>query len=101
MLLGNLKLKAKILGVSSVYLSGMICMTLLAGYIFVTQYNAIGEAVLTASERINAANLTSSAITNIDRNIQALIASDEKRVYGLPLLLQSAVEQKLMKLLHS
>ena len=79
MLLGRFKLKAKILGVSSVYLSGMICMTLLAGYIFVKQYNAIGSAVVTASERINAANLTSSAIINMDRNIQALIASDEKK----------------------
>lgn len=79
MLLGRFKLKAKILGVSSVYLLGMIGMTVLAGYIFVKQYNAIGDAVVTASERINAANLTSSAIINMDRNIQALIASDEKQ----------------------
>ena len=79
MLLGRFKLKAKILGVSSTYLLGMIGMTLLAGYIFVKQYNAIGDAVVTASERTNAANLTSSAIINMDRNIQALIASDEKK----------------------
>ena len=79
MLMGRFKLKAKILGVSGAYLSGMIGMTVLIGYIFILQYNAIGDAVLTASERTNAANLTSSAIINMDRNIQALIASDEKK----------------------
>jgi len=79
MLMGRLKLKAKILGVSSVFLSAMIIIVLVAGFIIVKQFNAIGEGVIVVSERINAANQTASAIQTMDRNIQALIASDDKQ----------------------
>ncbi len=79
MLLGRFKLKTKILSVSSVFLSAMVIVILVGGYIIVQQYNAIGDAVRIATARVSAANKTSTAIISMDRNIQALIASDEKQ----------------------
>lgn len=79
MLLGKFKLKEKILGVSSVFLAFMIIVILVGGYIIVKQFNAISEEVRIASARISAANQTSRAIIQMDRNIQALIANDEKQ----------------------
>ncbi|MFK5915802.1 MAG: methyl-accepting chemotaxis protein [Woeseiaceae bacterium] len=79
MLLGRLKLKAKILGVSSVFLSGMVTIMLIGGFVIVQQYNAIGDAVGIATKRVSAANKTSRAIITMDGNIQALIANDEKQ----------------------
>lgn len=78
MILGRFKLKAKILGLSSVFLSVMVLVILFGGYIIVKQYNAVGDAVRIASARVSAANLTSNTIISMDRNIQALIANDEK-----------------------
>lgn len=79
MLLGRFKLKAKILGVSSVFLTCMVIVILVGGYIIVKQYNAIGDEVRIASARVSAANQTSRTIIQMDRNIQSLIANDEKQ----------------------
>ncbi len=79
MLLGRFKLKAKILGVSGAFLLAMAVVILLAGYVIINQFNEIGEAVRVASLRTSAANNTRAAIVNMDRNIQALIASDDKQ----------------------
>lgn len=102
MLLGRLKLKAKILGVSSVFLSSMVIVIIVGGYIIVKQYNAIGDAVRDASARVSAANLTSRAIITMDRNIQALIANDEKkgiRTYSIASIRSGAkIDEALAKL---
>ncbi len=79
MLLGRFKLKAKILGVSSVFLLSMVIVILVGGYIIVKEYNKIGDSVREASARVSAANLTSRAIIRMDRNIQSLIAHDNKQ----------------------
>lgn len=102
MLLGRFKLKAKILGVSSVFLSSMVIVTIVGGYIIVKQYNAIGDAVRVASARVSAANLTSRAIITMDGNIQALIANDEKqgiRTYSIASIRSGAkIDEALAKL---
>ncbi len=78
-LLAPFKLKAKILGVSSIFLFGMVLVVILGGYVVVVQLNTIGDAVQLASDRVTAANNTRAAIISMDRNIQALIANDEKQ----------------------
>ena len=77
--LARFKLKAKILGVLFVLLSGMVMVMIIGGYIVVMQFNAIDDAVRVASERVSAANATRITITSMDRNIQALIANDDKQ----------------------
>ena len=78
-LLGQFKLKAKILGISSVFLSGMVIMIAVGGYIVVKQFNLIEHAVGIASGRVSAANITRTTIIKVERDIQALIANDEKQ----------------------
>ncbi len=76
--LANFKLRTKILGVSSVFLIGMIIIIIAGGYKLHQQNLIIEDAILTASQRVNAASDVQIFILEIDRTIQALIATDDK-----------------------
>jgi len=76
--LSEIGLKGKILGVSFVFLSGIVVIIIAGGYALIQQNISIERAVSQASNRISAASIVESKILGIDRAIQALIATDEK-----------------------
>ncbi len=77
-MLGRLKLQGKILGISTIFLVTMTMVIVIGAFVFVKQFSAVGESINRATTRVSAANETSRAIIEMDRNIQALIASDDK-----------------------
>ena len=76
-IMGNFKLKTKILGVSFIFLIGMVVIIIIGGYKLHQQTIILEEAILTASKRVNAASDVQVFILEIDRTIQALIATDD------------------------
>ncbi len=76
-IMGNYKLKTKILGVSFLFLIGMVVIIIIGGYKLHQQTIILEEAILTASKRVNAASDVQVFILEIDRTIQALIATDD------------------------
>lgn len=76
-MLKRLKLRAKIILVSGVFLMGMIIIILIGGYAFVQQYHAIEQAVEQSYERVSAASKVNHNILAMDRSISSLIAHDE------------------------
>ena len=80
-LLSNISLKAKILGVSFIFLFGMSVIVISGGYALVKQNDILSEAINLASARVSAANAAKISITNMDSSINRLIAAnDPKRI---------------------
>jgi len=75
--LSRFSLKAKILGVSGIFLSGMTVIIVAGGLALMREINTIESAVQVASLRVSQANATQQAIADMDRLIQTLIAADE------------------------
>ncbi len=73
----NLSLKRKILGVSGVFLSSLIILISIAGYVLLKQTDLFESAVSLAEKRIDAASTARIAILGMDRAVQAVIAADD------------------------
>jgi methyl-accepting chemotaxis protein len=76
-LLSRFRLKTKILGVSGVFLLGMVVVILAGGYALLRQNDTVEAAVATASERVAAATSAQIRIVEMERAIQGLIAADD------------------------
>ena len=74
----NLSLRKKIIGVASIFLSGLIISITVAGYILLKQTDLFESAVNLTAKRINAASTARVAIISMDRAVQSVIAADEK-----------------------
>jgi len=73
----NLSLKRKILGVSGLFLSGMVISIVIAGYVLLKQTDLFESAVNLTAKRIDAASTARVAIISMDRAVQSVIAADE------------------------
>jgi methyl-accepting chemotaxis protein len=74
---GGWRLKTKILGVASSFLTGVVLLFLAAGYAFVREESTLDEAIGRVSERVASTTRAQTAIIEMDRAIQALIAADD------------------------
>lgn len=73
------RLKTKILGVSGLFLFGMVCVIVAGGHALLKQNDTVESAVAIASERVSAATSVQIRIVEMERAIQSLIASDDKQ----------------------
>src|SRR5262245_28014771 len=73
----GLNLRGKVLGVATLFLSGMVVLIAAGGYALVDQNETMTQAIQIASGRAAAATRTETAIADMDRAIQAVIAAED------------------------
>ncbi len=73
----NLSLKRKIISVAGLFLSSLVILTVIAGYILLKQTDLFESAVHLTSKRIDAASTAQVAILSMDRAVQSVIAAKE------------------------
>jgi methyl-accepting chemotaxis protein len=73
----RLNLRGKVLGVVTLFLFGMVLLIAAGGVALIHQNENMADAIRVASGRAAAATSTETAITDMERAIQALIAAHE------------------------
>ncbi len=104
-LLSNTPLKAKIYGISFLFLSGIATIVVIGGYALLNQNNILENAINLSSDRVSAANAAKISITNMDKSIQQLISAYDKRTIKISAIgsirAGSYLEENLQKLEHN
>ncbi len=73
----NLSLKRKIISVAGLFLSSLVILIVIAGYILLKQNDQFESAVHLTAKRIDAASTARVAILSMDRAVQSVIAAND------------------------
>jgi len=73
----NLNLKQKIFSVSGLFLSSLVFLIVIAGYILLKQTDQFESAVQLTAKRVDAASTARIAIISMDRAVQSIISANE------------------------
>jgi len=73
----NLSLNKKIISVAGLFLSSLVILIVIAGYVLLKQNDLFESAVNLTAKRIDAASTARVAIISMDRAVQSVIAANE------------------------